>query len=215
MIGKDHHRADDVPSAAARPALPAAAAAIAGDLDGFRREMLRFAVLQLRDQASAEDAVQEALLAALQGADRFAERAKLKTWVFSILRNKIVDIIRRRVREPIYESPESEIDDTDFDPLFKSNGHWQGGARPSDWGNPEQSFENENFWQVFDACLNRLPPATARVFMMREMLGLETSEICQQLSISSNNCWVVLHRARMALRLCLDQQWFAGDGPSR
>ena len=193
-------------------ALPAAAQTIAGELSEFRREMLRFAVLQLRDQASAEDAVQEAMLAALQGADRFGERAKLKTWVFSILRNKIVDIIRRRVREPSYQEPEEEIDEADFDPLFRSNGHWQREARPSDWGNPEKSFENRSFWVVFDACLNRLPTGTARVFMMREMLGLETDEICSELSMSSNNCWVVLHRARMGLRLCLDQKWFTtGD----
>ena len=196
-------------SAVAGASLPPAAATIAADLAGFRRELLRFAVLQLRDQASAEDAVQETMLAALEGAARFAERAKLKTWVFSILRNKIVDIIRRRVREPIHEHAEREIDDADFDPLFESNGHWQRESRPSDWGNPEKSLENRNFWAVFELCLQRLPPATARVFMMREMLGLETGEICAELSMSSSNCWVVLHRARMALRLCLEQKWFA------
>lgn len=179
---------------------------------GFRREMLRFALLQLRDQASAEDAVQETMLAALQGAERFAERSRLKTWVFSILRNKIVDIIRRRVREPVHEYLEQELDDAEFDPLFKSNGHWQHDARPSDWGDPARSLENQKFWAVFDACLQRLPPATARVFMMREMLGLETAEICRELAISSSNCWVVLHRARMALRLCLEQKWFTNGG---
>ncbi|MBN8453595.1 sigma-70 family RNA polymerase sigma factor [Accumulibacter sp.] len=203
---------DPTGSPAARRELPPQAAGIAAELGGFRREMLRFATLQLRDQASAEDAVQEAMLAALQGADRFGERARLKTWVFSILRNKIVDIIRRRVREPAYEDPLNEIDEADFDPLFQGNGHWQRDTRPSDWGNPERSFENRSFWAVFDACMNRLPPGTARVFMMREMLGLETDEICAELSMSSNNCWVVLHRARMGLRLCLDQRWFAGSG---
>ena len=101
-------------------------------------------------------------------------RDRLKTWVFSILRNKIVDIIRRRVREPSYQDPEEEIDDADFDPLFKSNGHWQRDARPADWGDPVKSFENQRFWAVFDTCLNRLPTGTARVFMMREMLGLDT-----------------------------------------
>ena len=192
--------------------MPSAAAGIAAELTGFRREMLRFAVLQLRDQASAEDAVQEAMLAALQGADRFGERAKLRTWVFSILKNKIVDIIRRRIREPSYQEPEEEIDESDFDPLFTANGHWQRDARPADWGDPEKCFENQRFWAVFDSCLNHLPAATARVFMMREMLGLETGEICEELSMSSNNCWVVLHRARMGLRLCLDQKWFTnGD----
>lgn len=196
-------------------ALPAAAATIAGEMSGFRREMLRFALLQLRDQASAEDAVQEAMLAALQGADRFGERARLKTWVFSILRNKIVDIIRRRVREPSYQEPEEEINEADFDPLFKSNGHWQREARPGDWGNPEKSFEKQSFWAIFDTCLNRLPAGTARVFMMREMLGLETDEICKELAMSSTNCWVVLHRARMGLRLCLDQKWFASGGQAK
>ena len=213
MMANDIGSVDEQPPAAGRRrTLPPAAAAIATELAGFRRDMLRFAVLQLRDQASAEDAVQEAMLSALEGADRFAERAKLKTWVFSILRNKIVDIIRRRVREPSYQDPEEEIDDADFDPLFKSNGHWQRDTRPADWGDPVKSFENQRFWAVFDTCLNRLPTGTARVFMMREMLGLETDEICAELSMSSNNCWVVLHRARMGLRICLDQKWFAaGD----
>lgn len=204
---------DPAPSAADRSRGETAASsqprAIADELVGFRRDMLRFALLQLRDQASAEDAVQEAMLSALEGADRFAERAKLKTWVFSILKHKIIDIIRKRVREPVYERPEEDLDEADFDPLFRDDGHWQADSRPSDWGDPEASFENRRFWAVFDACLNRLPTASARVFMMRELLGLETEEICGELSISSNNCWVVLHRARLGLRMCLDQKWFA------
>lgn len=197
------------------PGASPAASGVAAELAGFRREMLRFAVLQLRDPASAEDAVQEAMIAALEGAGRFAERAKLRTWVFAILKNKIVDIIRRRVREPSHGAPDNEIDDDDFDSLFKSNGHWQADSRPGDWGDPEKSFENQRFWMVFDACLNRLPASTARVFMMREMLGLETEDICKELSMSTNNCWVILHRARMGLRLCLDQKWFAADAGQR
>lgn len=193
----------------ARDALPPEAAAIASELASFRRDMLRFALLQLRDPASAEDAVQEAMLAALESANRFADRARLKTWVFSILRNKIVDIIRRRVREPTCEPAEDEIDDDDCAALYRPNGHWQPAARPTAWGNPEQAFENSSFWAVLEACLDGLPPATARVFFMREMLGLETGEICRELSMTANHCWVVLHRARMSLRLCLDQKWFA------
>lgn len=186
-------------------------ASIPEQLAGFHREMLRFAMLQLRDQASAEDAVQEAIVAALEGAERFGKRAQLKTWVFAILKNKIVDLIRRRVREPSYEQPEEEIADSDYDPLFNANSHWNRDTQPTDWGNPEKTFENTRFWAIFDACMNRLPPGTARVFMMRELLGLETEEICQELKMSDNNCWVVLHRARMGLRLCLDQKWFAGE----
>ena len=68
----------------------------------------------------------------------------------------------------------------------------------------------KQFWRVFDACLERLPSNTARVFMMREFLGFETDEICKELALSASNCWVILHRARMALRLCLESQWFQG-----
>ena len=82
--------------------------------------------------------------------------------------------------------------------------------RPARWADPEASFEQQQFWQVFEACLDHLPAKTARVFMMREILGLETDEICKEAGISTSNCWVVLHRARLALRACLEQRWFAG-----
>ena len=174
----------------------------------FRADLLRFAQLQLRDPASAEDAVQETLLAALEGAAGFASRAQFKTWVFSILKHKIVDIIRPRCREPALIVDTNEIPEEDFEPLFDRRGHWNREERPADWGDPAQSFENARFWRVFEACLTHLPENTARVFMMREFLGFETGEICAELRITSANCWVVLHRARMRLRLCLEDEWF-------
>ncbi|CAB1368799.1 sigma-70 family RNA polymerase sigma factor [Denitratisoma oestradiolicum] len=179
-------------------------------LGSFRGDLLRFARLQLRDEAAAEDAVQEALLSAIEGADRFSGRSQVKTWVFSILRNKIIDMIRRRAREPNAGGLNQEIPGDAFDALFDAQGHWQPAERPTDWGDPEQSLEDAQFWQVFDACLHRLPENTARVFMMRELLGFETHEICKELTMTSSSCWVVLHRARMALRICLDNRWFQG-----
>ena len=170
--------------------------------------MFKFARLQLRDEATAEDAVQEALMAALSCQKQFNNRAHLKTWVFAILKNKIVDIIRERVRSPSSVLGVEDITEDAFDDLFNENGFWQEDARPSSWGNPEGSFSRQQFWQVFEICLTRLPENTARVFMMREMLGFETEEICKELTLSPTNCWVVLHRARMSLRLCLDERWF-------
>jgi RNA polymerase sigma-70 factor (TIGR02943 family) len=178
------------------------------DLAELRREMLKFASLQLRDSAAAEDAVQEAIAAALSGQRSFENRSRLKTWVFGILRNKIVDIIRERARMPNAQQWVEEIPDNAYDDLFNENGFWQEDMRPASWCDPEQSFSNRQFWAVFEICLTRLPESTARVFMMREMLGFETEEICKELSISPTNCWVVLHRARMGLRLCLDERWF-------
>ena len=181
-----------------------------------RRDMLRFARLQLRDAELAEDAVQEALLAALQGTRGFAGRAALKTWVFSILRHKIVDQIRQKSRTTNISalSPEEASLDEAFDALFKSSDHWTRQARPTDWGDPEEVLRQKYFWEVFDACLNHLPENTARVFMMREFLEFETAEICQELGITTSNCNVILHRARNGLRKCLQGSWFsAGERP--
>ena len=170
------------------------------ELAGFRHDLLRFARLQLRDDAAAEDAVQETLAAALAAAGTFAGKAQ----------DKIVDHIRQRVREPTLNVYDDEIPDDAFDALFDERRHWKPSERPASWGDPEQSLEDAQFWRVFDACLERLPSNTARVFMMREFLGFETDEICKELALSASNCWVILHRARMALRLCLESQWFQG-----
>lgn len=181
------------------------------DLEDLRRDMLRFAGLQLRDDAAAEDVVQEALAAALDGQKSFAGRAALKTWVFAILRNKIVDAIRQRSRTVNISSlsAEEEAMDETFDSLFKPNAHWQPDARPSAWGDPEAALDQEQFWAVFEACLKFLPANTARVFMMREFLEFGTDEVCAELKISTSNCHVILHRARNGLRRCLEKNWFA------
>lgn len=183
----------------------------ADELAPLRRDMFKFARLQLRDDAAAEDAVQEAFAAALSGQKSFGNRAQLKTWVFAILKNKIVDIIRERARSPAAAMLVDEIPEDAYDDLFDEKGFWQEDARPAGWGNPESSFSSQQFWQIFEICLARLPENTARVFMMREMLGFDTEEICKELAISTTNCWVVLHRARMGLRLCLDERWFNAE----
>ena len=186
------------------------------DLDGIRRDMIRFAHLQLRDKAQAEDAVQEALLAALDNAKGFAGRAAFKTWVFAILKNKIVDLIRRQSRTINISALSAEEENLDqaFEAQFKANAHWAPAARPSDWGDPEATLRQQQFWAVFDACLRHLPENTARVFMMREFLEFETPEVCRELSITTSNCNVILHRARNGLRRCLENSWFsAGERP--
>ena len=182
------------------------------ELNALRPDLLRFARLQLRDAGAAEDAVQETLLAALLGSQNFQSRSSYKTWLISILRNKIIDIIRGQSREvPATALADDEAgDDLLAESLFDRRGHWQEAAKPGRWADPEASFEQRQFWAVFEACLDHLPAKTARVFMMREFLGFETDEICKEAGISSSNCWVVLHRARLGLRTCLETNWFAG-----
>jgi RNA polymerase sigma-70 factor, ECF subfamily len=173
----------------------------------MRSDLLRFAMLQLRDRGLAEDVVQETFAAALANGERFQGRSSARTWVFAILKNKIVDALRDRWRTGKVELDQEAEHDSDFDVLFKPNGMWQRDERPADWGDPEQALENVQFWTVLEICMTRLPAATARVFTMRELLELEVEEICKELGITTSNCWVILHRARMSLRLCLEQRW--------
>lgn len=182
----------------------------------IRRDMLKFAHLQLRNQEQAEDVVQEALMAAINSAKQFAGRSALKTWVFAILKNKIVDLIRQQVRTTNISalSTTEESLDQAFESLFKNNAHWMPDARPTAWGDPEETLRQQRFWDVFDACLKHLPENTARVFMMREFLEFETTEICCELSLTTSNCNVILYRARNGLRQCLEKKWFsAGELP--
>jgi len=180
---------------------------LAAELQIHRSYLLRVAQLQLRDRETAEDVVQDTLLAALAGQKGFTGKSSVKTWLTGILKHKIVDAIRRKQRDPILESslPE-EIDLEDFDGLFKENGSWD--TRPTEWGNPEAALNRQQFFDILQFCLDKLPPNTGRVFMMREVMELESDEICKELLITANNLWVILYRARMALRECLEQNWF-------
>jgi RNA polymerase sigma-70 factor (ECF subfamily) len=157
--------------------------------------------LQLRDSHAAEDAVQETLLAALAGEAGFGGRSNLRTWLTGILKHKIVDAIRRASRESPAGSEE------EFGALFDEKGHWL--EMPSAWKEPHTALEQSRFFEALEECLARLPAKTAQAFMMREHMGLETGEICKELAVTPTHCWVLLYRARMALRQCLETNWFS------
>lgn len=176
------------------------------ELQALRPSLLRFAQLQLRNSAWAEDVVQDTLIAALEKPQSFAGRSALKTWVVGILKHKIIDLLRSKKREVQVEvEPESSQDDA-FDALFQQDGHWANAV--NDWGDPHASFERNEFFQILELCVDKLPGNIGRIFMMREWLELETDEICKELNISPTNCWVMLYRARMRLRECLEINWF-------
>lgn len=184
-------------------------------LEELRRQMQRFATVQLADPSLAEDAVQEALLGALKSARSFGGRAALKTWVFAILKNKIADILRQRQRFVEADSLlRVEAEEGGLDKLFDQRGHWQRDERPTHWEDPESAIKDKHFWRVFEACLDHLPGRQARVFMMREFIELESHEICDAVGISVSNLNVTLHRARLRLRACLENNWFAAEEAS-
>jgi RNA polymerase sigma-70 factor, ECF subfamily len=172
--------------------------------------LFRFAFARLRDEAAAEDLVQETLLAAIQSLDKFAGGATERTWLISILKHKIIDYYRKNYRE--VQPNEEDTDLSGFDHFFKRDdewdGHWRINLRPVEMSQtPETVLESAEFWAVMKNCLSALPARTAGVFALREMDGLSSEEICDVLCLSPNNFWVIMHRARMQLRTCIEFKW--------
>ena len=169
--------------------------------------LYRYALMHLRDSHRAEEVVQETLLAALQA--RFSGDASVRTWLFGILKHKIIDQFRRGAREVPLDQPQAVADpDAGDEDDFTEAGHWRN--RPASWGNPEQMLESRQFWQILQLCLDYLPERQARLFMLREVMENSTKEICQELDITPTNLWTLLHRARLALRQCLEKHGVAG-----
>jgi len=179
------------------------------ELEGHRSSLFKFAMLQLRNEAQAEDVVQETLLAAMQGAERFTGKSSVRTWLTGILKHKILDQIRKSSRERASDVDDDGDSSGDFDALFNERGAHA--EKPAEWGSPEAAFSQKKFFEVLERCMEELPKNTARIFAMREVMGLDTEEICKETGISATNCGVLLYRARTALRLCLDQRWFGGN----
>jgi RNA polymerase sigma-70 factor (ECF subfamily) len=182
----------------------------ARDLDRHRPQLLKYAMLQLRNHAQAEDAVQETMVAAIKGAQGFAGGSSVRTWLIGILKHKIIDSIRKSSREQSLDLDQYESSPDDMDVLFKPDGHYA--DMPADWGNPEEALSRQRFFEILEECMESLPKATAQAFAMREVMGLDTGEICESLRISTSNCWVLLYRARMKLRECLERNWIRAGG---
>lgn len=179
-------------------------------LDRHGDYLFRYAMFRLRDASLAEDLVQDTLLAALQAYSSFAGRGSERTWLVGILKHKIADHFRRVSREsPVNISDEQTFEHDEF---FRTEGwadHWKVEYAPREWAsNPAQLLEQAEFWNVINQCLSPLPRRIANAFTLREVDGLSSEEICGLLGISVNNLWVMLHRARLHLRNCIEINWF-------
>lgn len=182
------------------------------DVAQQRTYLLKFARLQLRNEAWAEDAVSETLLAAIAKPQAFGGKAQLRTWLVGVLKHKVVDCLRANLREPnladMRGSSEEDMSEGDLlDAIgFKQDGHFA--DKPANWGNPDQDLSQRQFMAVLDACIEKLPAVQGRLFLMREWLELDAEEVCKALNITSTNLYVQLHRARLKLRECLQLNWF-------
>jgi RNA polymerase sigma-70 factor (ECF subfamily) len=184
--------------------------AVEATLAELRPMLLKIARLQLRNDTWAEDVVSETLIAALEGSGRFEGQSQVKTWVVGILKHKIIDQFRKNGREVSVEAEQEARESETFEELFVEDGHFRDRPLPT-WGDPEACLNRTQFLEVLQACVDRLPAGLGRIFMMREWLEYETDEICKEMGITSTNCFVMLYRARMRLRECLELNWFGQE----
>jgi RNA polymerase sigma-70 factor (ECF subfamily) len=169
--------------------------------------LYRFALARLRDPHLAEDVVQETFLAAIKSPS-FAEQSAPRTWLTGILKHKIIDVMRKNVRE-IAASDLIDDEDANVDDFFDDAGKWT--DKPLKWDIPENALEQKQFLGILQTCMEKLPAKSAQIFMLRDVQETDNEEICKELNISPTNAWVMLYRARLGLRKCLEINWLGAS----
>jgi len=167
--------------------------------------LYRYGLSRVRNPEMAEDLVQETLLAALKAQVNYVGQASEQTWLVGILKHKVIDSFRKASREKTQVFEEQLMADENED-YFDQQGKWT--VDLSYWSRPEKALEQEEFMLVLEACIGRLPERMAQLFILREFDNIKSEEICEVMSISTmSNFWVMLSRARVQLRHCLDINW--------
>lgn len=188
----------------------AAARMVVTGLEEHRPYLFGFAAARLQQKEVAQDVVQEVFLSALKGVDGFAGRSSVRTWLTSILLNKIADHYRKSAREVSIDALPKTDGEDGIDALFLNNGSYIPTSQA--WRNPEESLTDQRFCDVLEAGLARLSANAGRAFLLRELMGLSIAEICNELQVSRTNCYVLLHRARLRLRAFLEELGFTTAG---
>jgi RNA polymerase sigma-70 factor (ECF subfamily) len=176
----------------------------------FGDYLFSYAVLKVGDRQSAEDLVQETFISAIKGKDSFKGHSSEKTWLVTILKNKITDYYRKKdvLRNATEYIAGTEDDFTDhfFDP---QDGHWRNDATPGYWAeSADSAIHTSEFGKVLQMCIHKMPPKLIPVFVARFIDEEDSDSICKVNGISPSNYWVMIHRAKVLMRSCLEKNWF-------
>ena len=173
-------------------------------IDNYSDYLFRYTIIRVNNHEISKDLVQETFFSGLKSAKNFEGKATERTWLISILKRKIIDHYRKKnskkgqaeVRMNFYNDGENE-------------GDWIEERVPQSWDSEvEKKIENKELQHQIDLCVDKLPKKYAMVFRMKTIQEVDTEVICKELGISSSNLWVIIHRARMQLRKCLEDNWF-------
>ncbi|WP_293310274.1 sigma-70 family RNA polymerase sigma factor [Pedobacter sp. UBA5917] len=167
-----------------------------------------YAVSRLNDEEIAKDLVQETFLAALERIDKFEGNSSEKTWLTAILKYKVIDVYRKRSKSLGKQIKISEEEDKEEDFFYPDQGNWKLEHWPLQMGIEEpDAFISGEFTDILQKCMKKLPGLWLAVFTMKHMDEEETSVICKELKVTSSNFWVIIHRAKVNLRSCLQKNW--------
>jgi RNA polymerase sigma-70 factor (ECF subfamily) len=177
----------------------------------YADDLYSWAYYKTSHKESAEDLVQETFLSALQHVGRFEGKSSPKTWLFSILNNRIIDYHRRNFKNIV--SPESYLKTQNgfsiLDHLFDEEGHWKKSLQPQQWASEESSLlDDREFIGELEKCMSKLPSNWFSALQLKYLEEKEGTAICQELDITPSNFWQILHRAKLQLRQCLEVHWF-------
>ena len=175
-------------------------------VDKYGDMMYRFALVRVKDQDTAEEVVQLTLIAALQAQKSFQGRSTEKSWLFGILKHKIMDHFRAAKKFQTYDLSADDSADP-YEKAYDNTRHWR--IPVQNWNlDPEKAAQNGQLVEALAHCMDKLSDKYRRIFVMRELDGVNSDEICNEFNIQPTNLWVMLHRARNQLKKCLETQWF-------
>lgn len=179
-------------------------------IEKYADELFAYAYSKTGKTELAEDLVQESFLAALKASGTYKGQCSERTWLFTILKFKISDHYRKASnRYEITNSSFSFEDHGSVDYYFNEEEEWRKDRVPKSWSNlPSSSLENKELAAALNLCIDKLPESQRQLVLLKMVEEEETEKICKELDISSTNYWVIIHRAKLQLRACLELNWF-------
>lgn len=175
-------------------------------LNDFGDYLYGYAMSRVYNSTLAEDLVQDCLLSAWKAKSEFKGKSSVKTWLTSILRRKIIDHYRSasRKKEVSWEDYPSPFESGD-----KEKGQWIESRMPQRWGDsPISRIESDEFSAILQKCLSDLPIKWRSAISLKIFEEMTTNELCKELDVTTSNLWVLIHRAKLRLRECLEINWF-------
>lgn len=173
-------------------------------VDLYADYLFNYAIARVSDEEIAKDLVQETFLAGLKSAVNYKGTASERTWLIAILKRKVIDYYRRK---------NSKKGKAEVRMNYSAGSEAEGDWLEEQVADPESmqqnsAVENAELGLAIQECIAKLPKKQSLVFKMKTVQGISTEDICKELGINASNLWVMVHRARTALMLCLNENWF-------